>query len=107
MKIEIRDIHKHYGPVRANDGVTLTARAGTIHGILGENGAGKSTLMKVLAGFITKTSGEILIDGKVADYHTPGAAAAHGIGMLYQDPLDFPSLTLLENFTAHQMLTTF
>jgi general nucleoside transport system ATP-binding protein len=102
MKIELRDIHKHYGMVRANDGVTFAADSGTIHGILGENGAGKSTLMKVLAGFISKTSGTIRIDGAPAAYDTPTRAAAYGIGMLYQDPLDFPSLTILDNFMLGQ-----
>ena len=62
--LELIDIHKHFGPVRANDGVTMRVEAGTIHGLLGENGAGKSTLMKVLAGFISADSGEILLGGE-------------------------------------------
>ncbi|MEA3231345.1 MAG: sugar ABC transporter ATP-binding protein, partial [Thermodesulfobacteriota bacterium] len=41
MQIELKNIHKHYGLIRANDGVSLTIRPGSIHGILGENGAGK------------------------------------------------------------------
>ncbi|HXK48420.1 MAG TPA: ATP-binding cassette domain-containing protein [Deltaproteobacteria bacterium] len=100
MAIELRDIHKHFGPVRANDGIDLRVRPGTIHGILGENGAGKSTLMKVLAGFIPKTGGTILMDGREVDYADPAGASALGIGMLYQDPLDFPTLSVLENFMA-------
>jgi simple sugar transport system ATP-binding protein len=47
MKVELIDIQKHYGPVRANDGVSLIFAPGELHGILGENGAGKSTLMKI------------------------------------------------------------
>ena len=46
MRIELRDIHKTFGPVRANAGITLDVPAASIQGILGENGAGKSTLMK-------------------------------------------------------------
>ncbi len=98
MEIALRDIHKHYGPVRANDGVSLTVRAGAVHGILGENGAGKSTLMKILAGYIRRTGGDILLDGRPVDCDTPAQASALGIGMLYQDPLDFPLLTVLDNF---------
>ena len=98
MKIELKEIHKHYGPVKANNGVSLCVEPGTIHGILGENGAGKSTLMKVLAGYSRKTSGEICLDGKPEAYGTPAEAARLGIGMLYQDPLDFPSLTVLDNY---------
>ena len=58
MSLQLKNIHKHYGPVRANDGISLTVEAGTLHGLLGENGAGKSTLMKVLSGFHSADSGE-------------------------------------------------
>lgn len=100
MTVELRSIHKHFGHIRANDGIDLVIRPGTIHGILGENGAGKSTLMKVLAGFIPKTSGTVCVDGRPVEYADPGTASSLGIGMLYQDPLDFPQLTVLENFMA-------
>ncbi|TLN14566.1 ATP-binding cassette domain-containing protein, partial [bacterium] len=48
MKVELRNIHKTFGKVHANDDISLIIPTGTIQGILGENGAGKSTLMKVL-----------------------------------------------------------
>jgi len=102
MWIELQDIHKHYGPVKANNGVNLKVAPGRIHGILGENGAGKSTMMKVLAGFSQKTSGSILIDGKPVTYRNPAQAVALGIGMLYQDPLDFSLLSVLDNFMLGQ-----
>jgi ABC-type uncharacterized transport system ATPase subunit len=102
MRIELQNIHKHYGPVKANNGISLTVMPGRIHGILGENGAGKSTLMKILAGFSQKTSGSILLDGKPVSYRNPAQASKLGIGMLYQDPLDFPLLTILDNFILGQ-----
>ncbi|MFQ5858015.1 MAG: ABC transporter ATP-binding protein [Anaerolineae bacterium] len=98
MKIELRDIRKHFGPVRANDGISLTLEEGSIHGLLGENGAGKTTLMKVLAGFLTPDSGQIVLDGTPASFSSPADAIRAGIGMLHQDPLDFPPLTVLDNF---------
>ncbi|MBN1103600.1 MAG: ATP-binding cassette domain-containing protein [Deltaproteobacteria bacterium] len=98
MHIALQDIHKHYGKTRANDGITMEIAPGTVHGILGENGAGKSTLMKVLAGYATKTGGIILLDGRAVEYKGPSLATRQGIGMLYQDPLDFPSMTVIENF---------
>ncbi|MGQ9484663.1 MAG: ATP-binding cassette domain-containing protein [Desulfosoma sp.] len=73
-----------------------------MHGVLGENGAGKSTLMKILAGTIHRSSGEILLDGRSVDFAHPAQAFRAGIGMLYQDPLDFPPLTVLENFMLGQ-----
>jgi general nucleoside transport system ATP-binding protein len=103
MAIELQRIHKHFGPVRANNGIDLEVRPGTIHGVLGENGAGKSTLMKILAGFIQKTAGTILMDGHAVSYANPAGATALGIGMLYQDPLDFPLMSVMENFMAGQV----
>ena len=98
MHIELRGIHKSFGPVRANRDISFSFREGRIVGILGENGAGKSTLMKILSGFQPADSGEILIDGTVVDSAGPTAAIANGIGMLQQDPLDVGAFTVLENF---------
>jgi ABC-type uncharacterized transport system ATPase subunit len=97
MKIELRDIKKYFGPVRANDGISLTAEPGAIHGLLGENGAGKTTLMKVLTGFISPDGGEIRVNGQPTRIDSPAESIRHGIGMLHQDPLDFPPLKVLDN----------
>jgi simple sugar transport system ATP-binding protein len=98
MKVELRDIHKRFGSVHANDGVSLCIEPGTIYGLLGENGAGKSTLMKILSGFISADSGEILLDGKRVRISSPAEAIKLGVGMLHQDPLDFPPLRVLDDF---------
>ena len=98
MKVQLKDIHKHFGSVHANAGVTLCVESGTLHGLLGENGAGKSTLMKVLSGFLSPDRGEILLDGKPVSFSSPAQAVELGVGMLHQDPLDFPALSVLDNF---------
>jgi len=98
MKVELRDIHKHFGNVHANAGITLNIPCGTIQGILGENGAGKSTLMKILSGYFHADSGEIILDENVAIISAPSDAIKHGIGMLHQDPLDFPPMPIVDNF---------
>ncbi len=98
MSLELRDIHKHFGPVRANDGISITVETGTLHGLLGENGAGKSTLMKVLSGFHSADSGEIILDGKTIKLASPVDAIAAGIGMLHQDPLVFLPFSVIDNF---------
>ncbi|MFO7695747.1 MAG: ATP-binding cassette domain-containing protein [Anaerolineae bacterium] len=98
MKIEIDQISKSFGAVRANVGVSLAIEAGTIHGLLGENGAGKTTLMKVLSGYLQPDGGEIRLDGRRTVLRTPAEAIAQGIGMLHQDPLDVPALSVLDNF---------
>jgi simple sugar transport system ATP-binding protein len=98
MSLELRNIHKHFGSVRANDGISLTVEAGTMHGLLGENGAGKSTLMKVLSGFHAPDSGEIILDGRQIRASSPQDAIGHGIGMLHQDPLVFLPFSVIDNF---------
>ncbi len=98
MHVELRDIRKSFGSVHANAGISLAVAPATIQGILGENGAGKSTLMKILSGFLRPDAGEILLDGKRVEIVSPANAISHGIGMLHQDPLDFPPMKLLDNF---------
>jgi len=97
MQVQLIDIHKHFGAVRANDGISLSIPAGTIQGVLGENGAGKSTLMKILSGFQPADGGQILLDGAQVRIGSPADAIRRGIGMLHQDPLDFPAMGVVDN----------
>jgi len=98
MRIDLTHITKIFGPLRANDDITLSFTGGQLIAILGENGAGKSTLMKILSGYQSADAGQIKIDGQPIVLHTPADALTHGIGMLHQDPLDVSTLTVLENF---------
>jgi ABC-type uncharacterized transport system ATPase subunit len=98
MDIQLRGIYKSFGAVHANVDINLEVPSGTIQGILGENGAGKSTLMKILSGFIRADRGEILLDGQPVTIHSPADAIRHSVGMLHQDPLDFPPMTVIDNF---------
>jgi simple sugar transport system ATP-binding protein len=98
MDVELRQIHKSFGAVHANDGISLTIPAGCIQGVLGENGAGKSTLMKILSGFQRADRGEIWLDRQLAVIDSPLASGRMGIGMLHQDPLDVPAMRVLDNF---------
>lgn len=107
MRIELQEIRKYFGPVRANDGISLTVESGAIHGLLGENGAGKTTLMKILSGYQACDAGRILVDGKQVHFASPAEAIALGIGMLHQDPLDVPSLSVLDNFLMGRTLPRF
>lgn len=102
MRIELRDITKCFGSLWANDAISLEVPAGSIQGILGENGAGKSTLMKIFSGFYSPDSGSILLDGKTVTIASPADAIRQGIGMLHQDPLDFPPLKVIDDFVLGQ-----
>ena len=98
MDVVLSHIVKRFGALAANDDVTMRFAPGSVHGILGENGAGKSTLMRVLCGVLAPDGGEVVVNGQTCARLTPEAAGALGIGMLSQDPLDFPPLPVWENF---------
>ncbi len=98
MEVVLSHIVKRFGALAANDDVTVRLAPGRIHGVLGENGAGKSTLMRVLCGVLAPDGGSVVVNGRAHGRLTPETAAALGIGMLTQDPLDFPPLRVWENF---------
>jgi simple sugar transport system ATP-binding protein len=98
MRIELQEIRKYFGAVKANDGISLVFEGGKIYGLLGENGAGKSTLMKILSGYQPPDGGQIHLDGQPVRFKSPSQALKAGVGMLYQDPLDFPPMRILDNY---------
>lgn len=95
-------IRKTFGPLVANCGIDLTVRHGTIHAIIGENGAGKSTLMSILSGIQKADSGTICLAGKPVEINQPTDAVRHGIGMVYQEFMQYPGLTVLDNIMMGQ-----
>jgi ABC-type uncharacterized transport system ATPase subunit len=95
--VRLTGIVKRYPRVVANDGVTLTVAAGSIHALLGENGAGKSTLMKILYGMVRPDEGSIEIEGAAKKFDGPQDAIAAGIGMVHQHFMLVPPLTVAEN----------
>src|SRR5260370_41509738 len=95
--LQMRDISKSYSGVRVLHKVNLSVDTREILALVGENGAGKSTLIKTLAGAIRSDEGEIVIQGKKADFHTPLDAENSGIATVYQELNLFPYLTVTEN----------
>ena len=92
MKIEINNLTKEYDELIALNGVNITLVTG-MYGLLGANGAGKSTLMKILAGILDKTSGEIKLDGNVIK--KPGQIRKL-IGYIPQTFSFYPNMTVFE-----------
>ena len=103
--VEMYDISKSFGTLKALDHVDLTVRKGTIHALLGENGAGKSTLMKILYGLYTKDTGEIKIMGESFDIKNPKQAIEHGIGMVHQHFMLVENMTIAENIVLGSDVT--
>ena len=93
--LELKNITKRFGPVLANDNVSLEVLEGSIHGIVGENGAGKSTLMSILFGFYQSDTGSILVSNKKEKIHSSQKAISLGIGMVHQHFMLVPTFTVL------------
>jgi ABC-type uncharacterized transport system ATPase subunit len=95
--LEVRRITKRFPGVLANDQIDLKLERGEILAILGENGAGKSTLMNILYGLYQPDEGEIFINGKKVEIHSPNDAIAAGVGMVHQHFMLVPVFTVVEN----------
>ena len=92
--LEMKNITKNFGAINALQGVDFHIKAGEAVGLMGDNGAGKSTLMKIIAGNLRPSSGEISVQGKEAVFSNPLDARRLGIEIVYQD------LALCDNLTA-------
>ncbi len=89
--IDIRELHKNFGDVRALDGLDLTVEEGEVHGFLGPNGAGKSTTLRILLGVLRATSGQVRMLGR--DPWTDAVALHREIAYVPGDVTLWPSLT--------------
>ena len=95
--LEMKNIKKTFGTVKANDDISFSVEKGSLHALAGENGAGKSTLMKILFGIEHADGGEVFVNGRQVRYKSPLEAIADGIGMVQQHFALADSLTALDN----------
>ena len=96
-QLEVSNITKSYGDLKANDTVSLNIKDSSIHALLGENGAGKSTLVKIIYGSLMPDSGEMRWGGNSYSPKNPFEARENGIAMVFQHFSLFESLTVEEN----------
>ncbi len=95
--LQLAQITKRFGPLVANDGISLQLHRGEVLALLGENGAGKSTLVSILFGHYVADAGRITVFGKPLAPGDPRAALAAGIGMVHQHFTLADNLTVLDN----------
>ncbi len=95
--VEMKGVTKEYRGVPAIRNVDFTLRKGEVHALLGENGAGKSTLTKILAGVVSPSSGEVLIEGKPVSFASPSEALKAGVVMVFQENSLVPSMSVAQN----------
>ncbi len=104
--VQMKDVGKAYGAIRALRGINLTVHAGEVSCVLGDNGAGKSTLIKIIAGLHPHNEGEMLVDGKAVNFSSPRDALGHGIATVYQDLAVVGLMEVWRNFFLGSELTT-
>ena len=95
--LEMREVHKNFGGVKAIDNFSCSLEPGKIHGLIGPNGAGKTTIFNNITGIYQPTSGDILFMGKKIVRKKPYAIAQAGIGRTFQNIRLFSNLSVLDN----------
>ena len=97
MILEVRDVVRRFGGIRAVDGASLGVEAGSITSLIGPNGAGKSTLFNVVSGFLSAEKGEIAFEGNRIDRRAPHRIARAGLVRTFQTPRTLTRMTVSEN----------
>ncbi len=107
--VALEDVAKHFGAVKALDGVSLTVTSGECLGLVGHNGAGKSTLMHILAGTLDPDRGTIRVGGSdLSNRYNVGVAGENGVRCVFQELSLCPNLTVAENARVfHPSVTGF
>jgi rhamnose transport system ATP-binding protein len=103
--IEFRQIDKSFGAVAALRDVSFAIGDAEAHAIVGENGAGKSTLLKILSGSLQPDRGELRVGDHSVTFGRPRDALARGIGLVHQEMLAFPNLSVTANIFAGREFT--
>lgn len=95
--LQLVDVSKRYGGVRALEGAQFACAPGRIHALLGENGAGKSTLIKIMAGVVQPDAGRIMLEGQARRFAHPQDAVEAGIACIFQELSLMPELSVADN----------
>ena len=95
--LEVNQLSKHFGGLKAVDEVELSVRRNTVHALVGPNGSGKTTLLNVLSGIYKPTTGGLFFDGQAVTRLLPHERAGRGIGRTFQNVRLFTAMSVLEN----------
>jgi ABC-type branched-subunit amino acid transport system ATPase component len=95
--LELHDLRKHFGGVKAVDGVSLKVERSEVFGLIGPNGSGKSTIVNVVAGLLPPTSGRVLVDGRDVTGLPSHALVSLGVARTFQNIRLFGQLAVWQN----------
>ena len=95
--LQLRDLRRYFGGVKAVDGVSMTVLSGAIHGLIGPNGSGKSTVVNVVSGLYAPTSGEMTLRGRKLPAGSLMSVARVGVARTFQNLQIFSGLSALDN----------
>jgi ABC-type branched-subunit amino acid transport system ATPase component/ABC-type branched-subunit amino acid transport system permease subunit len=95
--LELQNLKRYFGGVKAVDGISMTVRSGQVHGLIGPNGSGKSTIVNVVSGLYEPTAGEVLLQGKILPKGSLFKVAQTGVARTFQNLQLFGELSALDN----------
>jgi branched-chain amino acid transport system ATP-binding protein len=104
--LEVRNVSKSFGGVRANNDVTFSVEKGIVLGLIGPNGAGKTTLFNCITGFYPPTRGDVFFDGRRINGYPPDKVCKLGMARTWQKVRPLAKLTVLENTVVGGLLRT-
>lgn len=95
--LRLENLQKHFGGLKAVDGIDIDVQRGTVHALIGPNGSGKTTSLNVVSGIYRPTGGKVVLDGEDVSMLKPHQRAGRGVGRTFQNIRLFASLSALEN----------
>lgn len=101
--LEVKDLSKAFGGLRAVDGLSFTVREGEILGLIGPNGSGKTTVFNLIAGAFPPDGGRVRFAGRHITWETPSSRAGLGIARTFQLVRALPNLSVLDNIVASRL----
>ncbi len=103
VRLQVRNISKHFGITRALNNISFDINKGEVHALIGENGSGKSTMTNMLTGIYPMESGKFILDGEEVHSKNQVDANNHGISIIVQELGTLSGLTVAENiFLGHE-----
>ena len=101
--LELKGVHTHYGLSHVLQGIDIRVGKGEVIGLFGRNGVGKTTVIKTIAGWVSPSQGEVVLDGQTLNGVGADRICRLGIGLVPEDRRIFPGLTVEENLRLGQM----